>query len=178
MVISIGTETTDGAGTISQKALTPHVIASKVLHDATTWELHAFRGQLCGLSIRGCLLKLSVDAFIAGINEQTKSLQDVDLQDLLSDTNFKSAKKKGIDIRDVSAAFGVILHVPAEYLPRTSRIELIRRALVADMISVRNDRGTDRTGFHSVLLMREFLRRMFIHFGAVEYSVSVKFMFL
>lgn len=114
---------------------------------------------------------------MAHITERTSSLNDLDLKGLISDPNLKSIKKKNIDVHAVSSAFGLMLYTHAEYLPRTSRNDLLRRALAADVISVASIDNTEtkrEMHFKSSLLIREFMRRFLVHSGPIEY-VSISF---
>ncbi|EKM60878.1 uncharacterized protein PHACADRAFT_133752 [Phanerochaete carnosa HHB-10118-sp] len=61
-------------------------------------------------------------------------------------------------------AYRLLLYIPAEYLSRGIRSDLLRRALAADVLS---DHGDAQTA----LFVREFLRRLFMFMGSAEHSL-------
>lgn len=77
--------------------------------------------------------------------------------------------------RAVKAAsiYQLLLYVPMEYLTKSSRAELVKRALNADAFlnSTAREAGED-TG-RLLIVLRIFLKRVFTYTGHVESSVSV-----
>ncbi|KAH9947654.1 Urb2/Npa2 family-domain-containing protein [Amylocystis lapponica] len=98
------------------RRLTTPVIVAATLRNAQFWELHHMR-----------------DVFLAELQEQTVTLESVDLHQSLSQLKHGSARPSIKDIPAISATYEILLYTPEEYLPRTLRAKFLRRALAADV---------------------------------------------
>ncbi|CAL1696498.1 unnamed protein product [Somion occarium] len=140
----------------SQDALSLSSLFAKTLRNAQFWEMQNFRSAIVSL-----------------INEHTASMDNVQVQDilqqLLSGQQFgKGPNEEG----SLQAVYDLLLYAPTEFLPRSVRTDLLKRALAADVtigISVKG-RDLQPEQQQRLITLREFMRRVFFHVGTVEHS--------
>ena len=71
-----------------------------------------------------------------------------------------------------ASVYQLVLYVPMEYLTKSSRAELVKRALSADLF-LSSAGEADGNTCQLVRVLRIFLKRAFTYTGHVEPSVSV-----
>jgi hypothetical protein len=77
---------------------------------------------------------------------------------------------KTADKRAAVATYQLLLTFPVEYMSRTTRTELVRRAINADMMA---DSSIDPTGVYSALtVVRVFIHNVSLYVGSVDQPVS------
>ncbi|KAI1797672.1 Urb2/Npa2 family-domain-containing protein [Ganoderma leucocontextum] len=135
-------------------------ILSRMLHDAQFWEL---------LSLR--------EAFIAKLIEQTASLTEFDVSNLLSHLTANTPRPTVDAVSRIASAYGVVLITPPEFLPRATHIEFLKRGFVADIVVYLTLRYAQNSQLSvcNLLIIREVLRRAVAHLGVVE-NVSKEFL--
>ncbi|KAI0082239.1 hypothetical protein K474DRAFT_1586046 [Panus rudis PR-1116 ss-1] len=123
----------------------------KLLRDAEFWELQNFR-----------------EALVSQINEQTAPLGHVDVKDLF--------EQDGGSLRQNPAEFvgiyELLLYAPPEFFPRGVRTDLLRRAMVVDVTLGFSAKGRPLYPVERrhLLVVREFIRRVFAYVGGVEHA--------
>lgn len=147
-----------------------------MLHDAQFWELPNTRGVFCQLQCWcGHAHRRSSDAFLAQLNEQTAPLDKFGLAELLTQLAPHSTLKTPKGVSQLAAAYGVLLLAPSEYIPRPTQVELLKRGLVADVLTFQAlcsaKKATATT--NQLLVIREFLRRTIAFLGNVESVVRL-----
>ncbi|EKM48091.1 uncharacterized protein PHACADRAFT_203262, partial [Phanerochaete carnosa HHB-10118-sp] len=95
-------------------------IVQRALHNAELWELHRLR-----------------DALLEQINAVTKPLDSVDVLTAVRGVHSPVGLSS-----DTVGAYRLLLYIPAEYLSRGIRSDLLRRALAADVLSDHGDAQT------------------------------------
>lgn len=91
-------------------------------------------------------------------------IRDAVLQDLHHWTT-----KSDVSPASTAAVYGLLMWMPIDYISRTARAELLRRALAADLAANQDVR--------SLTALREFLRRTFSHMGGADHAVRVNLSF-
>lgn len=128
-------------------------ILNQTLHSAQFWEL---------VNMRRALLSL--------IHDGTSILDKVD------STETQLSEKPLIDVtRRLTAAYELLLYIPVEYLPRTSRQDLMRRAMTADLVvcrPIRVDADSQANAMRSMTILRIFMKRWFLYQSSVDHGVS------
>lgn len=86
------------------------------------------------------------------------------LENLTPSDNFS------LDIPRVRTVYTILRYTPMEYLPRSVRIDLTKKAIVLDalLISVPEPRSTDNDLMGALSLFREFMSRSIMHAAAFE----------
>jgi hypothetical protein len=96
--------------------------------------------------------------------------------DKLDSTETQLSEKPPIDVtRRVTAAYELLLYIPVEYLPRTSRQDLMRRAMTADLVvcrPIRVDADSQVNAMRSMTILRIFMKRWFLYQSSVDHAVS------
>ncbi|EED81249.1 predicted protein [Postia placenta Mad-698-R] len=128
----------------------------RMLHDAAFWELPNVR-----------------DVFMTQIAIQTASVDQVDVEHLLSYPERKSVHADIATSVPLYATYKTLLHAPAEYLSRSARADFLQRARIADVIMSRPEQ--QQTEPRLLLVVREFMRRTFMHMGSVEHQGALLF---
>lgn len=136
----------------------------------------------------------SLAALLSSITARTTSLDSVDDSQALSfhrspsshSTSKKLKKTKSADsaafltaeqIKDAASAYSFLLYAPSEYIPRSARSELLKRAVALDgavmCTPVGEGEGNNGIrGWEALLAsIRTFLLRTFVHVGAAEHQV-------
>ncbi|KAL1952185.1 hypothetical protein VTO73DRAFT_1334 [Trametes versicolor] len=152
----------DDAASSSLSGLTAPLVISRMLHDAQFWELPNTR-----------------DAFLAQLNEQTAPLDKFGLAELLTQLTSHSTLKTPKGVPQLAAAYGVLLLAPSEYIPRPTQVELLKRGLVADVLTFQALRSAKKAtaSTHQLLVIREFLRRTIAFLGNVESVMTKEFLY-
>lgn len=115
-----------------------------------------------------------LDAFLTYLSEATSLLDGVTFNDLQATTSAKEV----VDAHQVHSTirgFELLLLVPTEYLSRSCRMDLVKRALTADILVCRlpDDAGfTPEWICQSLTIIRVFLQRTFLYVGTSEHPVS------
>jgi hypothetical protein len=77
-------------------------------------------------------------------------------------------------VRRVVSAFEMLLFFPIEYISRTIRTDLVKRALTADIfitnLAIDEDAGYV---YHSLTILRLFVKRIFVSLGCIDQSVRL-----
>ncbi|KAF9014945.1 Urb2/Npa2 family-domain-containing protein [Cyathus striatus] len=118
----------------------------RALHCAEFWELHQLRA-----------------VFLSYLTETTAILDNYDSKKIQFTHH----------VTNLVEAYRLLLLFPPEYLTRTSRTDFGRRALSADRITSSIKVGKDYSlSFVSeaLCILRTFIKRVFVHSGAVEQS--------
>ncbi|KAI0824124.1 Urb2/Npa2 family-domain-containing protein [Trametes gibbosa] len=153
----------DKSHTSSILGLNVPVVISRMFHDAQFWEL---------MNIR--------DSFLAQLNEQTASLDKLNLSELLTGT-LSTPRKARQENPHFLAIYDILLLTPSEYLPRPTQVELLRRGFVADALAseaLRSPKSEDdRISRRQLLVVREFLRRTIAYLGNVESVMTTEFLY-
>lgn len=136
----------------------PSAIFNQTLRSAQFWELVNTR-----------------DALLSLINEETSCLAIIDQLEtqtvMLSEKPLISQNQ----LQQAIAAYELLLYVPIEYVPKASRLDLIRRALAADLAlcqTARGDTDSQRNFVRSVTILRVFLTRWFSLQSSMDHAVS------
>jgi len=143
---------------VSMEECQPSTIFNQTLRSAQFWELANTRNALLSL-----------------INEETSFLATIDPAE---PRPLLASEKSLIDrspLHRAIAAYELLLYVPIEYLPRASRLDLIRRALTADLIlcqTAREDTDSTKNPVRSVTILRVFLTRWFSFQSSMNHAVS------
>ena len=98
----------------------------------------------------------------------TNSLDSVNIADSLNAVVEGQKSTLGLS-QNIAAAYYLLLYIPIEYLSRSIRNDLLRRALAADVLAASHEAASDA---HGSLYFREFLRRLFVFMGTAEHPVS------
>lgn len=143
---------------IATVQLHPRSILTKTLHSAQFWELSNMRAPL-----------------LTCLNRHIAFLDALDVNDF---TSSKNSYKAGIETskqRNVIAVYELLLRVPSDYLPRASRQDFLRRALIADitlskaMLAVSGHVDAQRW---ALTVLRAFQKRWFSYQSASDHAVS------
>jgi hypothetical protein len=142
----------------------PSTIFKQTLRSAQFWELVNTR-----------------DALLSLINEETSCLTIIDPPEtqtvLLTEKPLISQNQ----LQQAISAYELLLYVPIEYVPKASRLDLIQRALAADLVlcqTAREDPDSQRNFVRSVTVVRVFLTRWFSFQNSMDHTVSpVKLLF-
>ncbi|KAF9821856.1 hypothetical protein IEO21_00286 [Rhodonia placenta] len=129
----------------------------RMLHNAAFWELPNVR-----------------DTFMTQISIQTASVDQVDVEHLLSYPERKSVHADIATSVPLYATYKTLLHAPAEYLSRTTRADFLQRARITDVVMSRPEQ--QQTEPRLLLVVREFMRRTFMHMGSVEHQGALLFL--
>lgn len=123
------------------------------------------------------------------LTARTASLDSVDVSQVLShhssssqSTSKKSKKTKSASlteeqVRNAASAYSFLLYAPSEYVPRSARSELLKRAVALDGVVMLTPADDSEAGDaiigREVLLasIRTFLLRSFVHVGAADHQV-------
>lgn len=124
--------------------LRPEHLLLRTLHSAEFWELHIMR-----------------NVFLAHLDEITAFL-DEDSSDKLESSQ----------ISDITSVYRLLLFSPPEYFTKTSRSDLVRRALKADSRLSHLSSSSDEllANFEALSIIRVFLKRIALHIGSNEQS--------
>lgn len=136
---------------------------------------------------------MPVAALLSSIAARTASLDYVNVSEILSlqhpssqPTSTKSKKSKLVDsaasltgeqIKNAASAYSFLLYAPSEYVPRSARSELLKRAVALDGVVMatavaESERGSGIRSWEVVLTsIRAFLLRIFVHVGAADHQV-------
>ncbi|KZT21711.1 hypothetical protein NEOLEDRAFT_1099032 [Neolentinus lepideus HHB14362 ss-1] len=141
-----------------------HEILSRMLRSAEFWELSRLR-----------------TALISRINALTAPYEKFDLSDLLAQIRGGNALMQDeIDdnLRQALAVYKLLLYVPQEYIPRSNRGYMLKRAVILDVIAMMDYQrrasapaSSDRTS--DILSIRAFLVRTYKSFGTVDHEALV-----
>jgi hypothetical protein len=132
------------------EGLQPSMILNQTLRSAQFWEI---------LNTRNALL--------SSINVETSAL------DKINTAETQSLLASPIDVtqlRRVISAYELLLYIPIEYIPRTSRQDLIRRAVTADLVVCRTMHAAN--SMRSMTILRVFLKRWLSYHSSVDHAVS------
>ncbi|CDO72438.1 hypothetical protein BN946_scf184977.g139 [Trametes cinnabarina] len=141
--------------------LTVSAVISRMLHDAQFWEL---------LNIR--------DAFLTQLQGETASLDEQDLNKLLSGLASDNLRRVPNDVLHCISAYEILLLTPPEYLPRALHVEFLKRGFVADVLlfaALRSGKEPAVLPRH-FLTIREYLRRTIAYLGSIENMVTKEFL--
>ncbi|KAG6334068.1 hypothetical protein ID866_5018 [Astraeus odoratus] len=121
----------------SPRYLTPFGILCRVLHNAQFWELHNIQStsQFFGpYPDFLCLLFHLLDAFLSNVLKSTVPLSSYTLH-LCSGSSLStmSTLLSDLDLARASEVYTLLMHVPPEYFTRSSRAELMKRAIGGDV---------------------------------------------
>ena len=164
MMIKIGPPSdNDTGGEISAK-----FVVLMALRSAEFWELQNIRGK--GLSAPSSpTSNLYIAAILLHeINAMTKFLDAIDAREF-----FVQDKVLQVDTKSVTHAFEVykmLLHVPIDYMTRTARTDLVRRAMTFDAVILKAEGSAREIGS-----LRTFMKRVWEWIGAVDHPVSAQF---
>jgi hypothetical protein len=77
-------------------------------------------------------------------------------------------------ISDITSVYRLLLFSPPEYFTKTSRNDLVRRALKADSRLSHFSSSSDEllSNFEALSIIRVFLKRITLHIGSIEQSVK------
>ncbi|TBU64845.1 Urb2/Npa2 family-domain-containing protein [Dichomitus squalens] len=140
--------------------LSVQTVLSRLLRDAQFWELLTFR-----------------DAFISELVEHTAPMAGVDLPDLLSRLAADTTRPSADVVSQIAWAYKVLLLIPAEYLPRATHIEFLKRGFAADVTVYLTLRyAKSWLSEQDLLVIRKVLRRTIDHLGLIENVISKEFM--
>ena len=106
------------------------------------------------------------DVLLSVLNDTTAILDHVDAS---------QTRPSDIQVQHTISAYDKLLFFPVEYMSRTSRTDLVRRALTADVVisSMSIDKNNPSSYYcRSITVLRTFLKRVFVYLGAVDYPVS------
>ena len=154
-------------------------ILNRILHDAQFWELLRLRGgsSFLPIPIEVCSWRFHMpDAFISRLIEQTADLADVDLRELLSHLAADTTRPSPDAASQIASVYNVLLLTPAEYLPRATHIEFLKRGLIADVTIYLTLRFAKQTVLsdRDLLGVRKFLKRSIDHIGLIENIVCLR----
>lgn len=142
----------------SMEELRPTAIFYQTLHSAQFWELANMR-----------------NALLVSVNDETSALDKIDPLEAQSALAFKQLWIDEPQLRRAISVYEWLLYVPTEYLSRTSRQDLIRRALAADLAlcqTVHGDADSQVNAMRSMAILREFLKRWFSFQSSLDQAVS------
>ncbi|KAH7921149.1 hypothetical protein BV22DRAFT_1038989 [Leucogyrophana mollusca] len=142
---------------LETELLSSHV-AIQLMHSAHFWELPNIRAS-----------------FLSAINSRTAVLEEIDLAKARSCKNLKRLKVDAAAVEKACFAYTLLLYVPPEYYTRSSRSDLVRRALMADAVAclMLKDKEQDSRGATQLLVViRVFLNRMAEYMNSSDSSIS------
>lgn len=105
----------------------------------------------------------SIAAVLTYISERTSSLDATDVARTLGTPLFSS--NLSLDMRQVQAVYTILKYTPMEYLPKSVRIDLTKKAVVFDAqsISALKIGSTDNDLMGVLSLSREYISRSITH---------------
>ncbi|GBE78138.1 hypothetical protein SCP_0110210 [Sparassis crispa] len=144
-----------------QKAVNVTVILTKAFHNAEFWELHRLR-----------------DVLLAEMQSETAPLDLINLPLVFSELQDGSAQSPIEDMRKIVRVYEILLQAPAEYLPRTSRHDFLRRALAADvtMAIAPRTNGPTNVNRRLILVVREFVCRTMSYLGTIDHTAAADYL--
>ena len=110
-------------------------------------------------------------AVLAYLSEETSILDITDIVKTLE--NLTPSSNFHLDIRQVQAVYTVLRYTPMEYLPRSIRIDLTKKAVVFDaqLISAPKSEPTYNDLMGVVSLSREYMSRSITHAAVFDRQV-------
>jgi hypothetical protein len=106
-------------------------------------------------------------ALLAVLGAETAILDSVDVRDTLLDKHVPLIKREAVN--RALAAYGLLLFVPIEYLPRGSRTDFVRRAMACDVIL--DSMGGQEDVSRGIGNLRVFMKRVWEWVGGVDHPV-------
>ncbi|TFK57438.1 hypothetical protein OE88DRAFT_1651155 [Heliocybe sulcata] len=141
-----------------------HNILSLLLRNAEFWELSRLRAALT-----------------SRINALTAPYEKYDLSDLLAQITGGDTLMQNPTIDDLEKALAVykfLLHVPQEYISRSSGADLLKRAAILDVITTMESQrkasasvSTGNIRLSDILSIRAFLVRTYKHMGTADEEI-------
>ncbi|KAI0042673.1 hypothetical protein FA95DRAFT_540396 [Auriscalpium vulgare] len=125
------------------------------LRSAVFWEQHNLRTVM-----------------FSALNVRTEALDGLDINDARKVQ--KSSKALSPSQRmDAAEAYAFLLYAPSEYVPKASRADMLKRAVILDFILARAERkGSKPTSdIQALLVVRAFLLRTFVHLGSCDHQM-------
>ena len=74
---------------------------------------------------------------------------------------------------EAASVYKLVLYLPMEYFSKSSRTDLVRRALRVDVLLSSGTSKADVDNLRLSTILRVFLKRIFVYTGHVEPSVSI-----
>lgn len=110
-------------------------------------------------------------AVLAYLNEETSHLDIVDVVRTLEDIT--PSDNLSLDIPRIQTVYTILRYTPMEYIPRSVRIDLTRKAVVLDawLTSVPESRLTNNNLLGALSLFREYMSRSIMHAAVFEKRV-------
>ena len=110
-------------------------------------------------------------AVLAYLNEETSYLDVADVVTTLEDIT--PSDNLSLDIPRIRTVYTILRYTPMEYLPRSVRIDLTKKAVVLDawLTSVPEPRLADNDLLGALSLFREYMSRSIIHAAVFEKRV-------
>jgi hypothetical protein len=107
-------------------------IAIRTLRSAQFWELPNFRSRFFVRSLWQFTHLYCTGALISLLEAETSQIDSLDLHNILMQKAVAHAVTEKVD--RALPAYWVLQFVPVEYLSRSSRANLVRRAMVCDVV--------------------------------------------
>lgn len=109
---------------------------------------------------------------------KTSSLDAIDVPHVLARSNSRKSQKVSVtatQIQDAAGAYKFLLYGPSEYLSRSSRNDLLKRAIALDIaVGVSPSLHQDANNVSLVVSLRAFLLRTFSFMGSADHQVRLR----
>ena len=149
-----------------------NVVVTQALRSAQFWELPNLRRESNITRSLTTWTQWNLVVFLSLFDTETSFLDDVDVTKYFSPKEHSSLPIPLQELGRAISTYEVLLCAPAEYLSRTCRTILVRRAVSADILSsVPADGNHTATGVYLSPTLRIFLQRTIPHTSSVDHSV-------
>jgi hypothetical protein len=147
---------------------------TQVLRSAHFWELPNLRREsIIALFCIKFDFERGLVAFLSSFDTQTSFLDEVDTTKYLAQKEPQSLPIPLQELQSAVLAYEILLFAPAEYLSRTFRADLVRRAVSADILSSLSI-DVDHTVTNvsrSLTVIRVFIQRIILYTGSMDHLV-------
>ncbi|ETW87503.1 hypothetical protein HETIRDRAFT_244958, partial [Heterobasidion irregulare TC 32-1] len=144
------------------RLLTPFAVVLECFHSADFWEKS---------NIRAALLTV--------LQMKTFSLDAIDVPHVLARSNSRRSRRVSVtttQIQDAAGAYRFLLYSPSEYLSRSSRNDLLKRAISLDIaVGVSPSLHQDANNVSLVVSLRAFLLKTFSFMGSAEHQLTLEY---
>ncbi|KAH9921960.1 Urb2/Npa2 family-domain-containing protein [Epithele typhae] len=135
------------------QAMSLRSILVTTLHDAQFWEMSRLQ-----------------DSFLTVLNEQTVSLDEIDLAKTVASLSAKSSRLPADAIQSITSAYNVLALTPLEYIPRSMHLAFLKRGFAADaaLLSTLRYAKKVRVSESQLVVVREVLCRSMAYLDTIE----------
>lgn len=122
-----------------------------------------------------CFLIHQTGTLLSFLNSETNVLDEINSTDDIGQEEHRASWNLSTEshVRCALSAYEILLFVPIEYLSRTLRTAMTRRALIANTLFSVNDHNLQPYFTHSLTVLRVFLKRIILYGGAIDQEVRI-----